>query len=393
MALTGESDGEPLASPARLALAMDGWAAALADRTAISGTRVEISGAELLAERAAFAKLRRRGSSSAGGHCRLLPAADGWLALSLARADDVELLPAWLGSTAAADGSWSTVADLVATRSRDDLLEGAGLLGIPCAGLGEVDASRVPLVHDLALAAGAAVQPLVGARVVDLSSLWAGPLCAHLLGLAGARVVKVEGRSRPDGARLGPAAFYELLHGGHESVVLDLGRAPGRDALLRLLTGADIVIEASRPRALAALGCAPEDAIAAGFDGVWVSITAFGRTGDAATRVGFGDDAAVGGGLVAWTAGRPVFVADAVADPATGLLAALSAADALARGWRGVTAVSLAATAAHLAATIASGEPVRRVPPDVRVTPPRARTPTARAAEPGADTEAVLASW
>ena len=37
--------------------------------------------------------------------------------------------------------------------------------------------------------------------VVDLSALWAGPLCAHLLGLAGARVVKVESLGRPDGAR------------------------------------------------------------------------------------------------------------------------------------------------------------------------------------------------
>ncbi|GAB2869516.1 CoA transferase [Nocardioides pacificus] len=50
----------------------------------------------------------------------------------------------------------------------------------------------------------------------------AGPLCAHLLGLDGARVVKVESTTRPDGARRGPAAFFELLHAGHAQLTLDL---------------------------------------------------------------------------------------------------------------------------------------------------------------------------
>jgi hypothetical protein len=46
------------------------------------------------------------------------------------------------------------------------------------------------------------------------SSLWAGPLCTNLLGLGGARVIKVESTTRPDGARSGPPAFFELLHHG-----------------------------------------------------------------------------------------------------------------------------------------------------------------------------------
>ena len=95
---------------------------------------------------------------------------------------------------------------------------------------------------------------VAGALVVDLSSLWAGPLCAQLLTAAGARTVKVESTSRPDGARRGPAPFYDLLHAGQDSVALDFRDHRDVDRLRTLLAAADIVIEASRPRALAQLG-------------------------------------------------------------------------------------------------------------------------------------------
>src|SRR4029453_19173112 len=94
--------------------------------------------------------------------------------------------------------------------------------------------------------------------VVDLSSLWAGPLCAHLLGLQGARVVKVESTGRPDGARRGPAAFFDLLHGGPRGVARDLRDPAGAACLRRLLAAADVVVEASRPRALRQLGIEAE---------------------------------------------------------------------------------------------------------------------------------------
>ena len=170
----------------------------------------------------------------------------------------------------------------------------------------------------------AAPRPLAGALVADFSALWAGPLCAHLLGLAGARVVKVETPWRPDGARLGDAAFYDLLHAGHRSVALDPGTSAGREAMAALADAADIVIEASRPRALARFGL---DANAAAANGTtWVSITAYGRAVD---RIGFGDDVAAGSGLVAVDAdGHPLFCGDAIADPLTGLTAAVLAARA-----------------------------------------------------------------
>ncbi|HRE01592.1 MAG TPA: CoA transferase, partial [Ilumatobacteraceae bacterium] len=136
--------------------------------------------------------------------------------------------------------------------------------------------------------------------VVDLSSLWAGPLCAHLLGLGGTQVIKVESWQRPDGARRGPKRFYDLLHGGHQSVAFDFDDPDQRRALRELVEHADVVIEASRPRALRALGIDRERIMATTDRGhgprVWLSITAHGRSDDQ-SRIGFGDDAAVGGGL------------------------------------------------------------------------------------------------
>ena len=104
------------------------------------------------------------------------------------------------------------------------------------------------------LSASAPAREAAGLLVVDLSALWAGPLCGDLLAAAGATVVKVESPSRPDGARRGPAAFFDLLNWRKQSVALDLQRAEGPRLLHALVQRADVVIEASRPRALAQLG-------------------------------------------------------------------------------------------------------------------------------------------
>jgi len=388
MALTGRSSGPPLASPAPVALAMDHWAAALESSTRQVGQAVRVDGAALLGERAAIGGLARHGSTSAGGHTHMLRSADGWLALSLARAEDLQLLPAWLG----ADVQVDSLVDAVLARSTADLVERARLLGLPCAAVGEVTADAAPLVGGLCAGAGSR-DSLIGARVVDLSSLWAGPLCAQLLGQAGARVVKVESTRRPDGARFGPAAFFDLLHADHESVALDLSTGDGARDLLRLVAAADIVIEASRPRALAALGCAYPDAVANGFGGVWLSITAHGREGAAAERVGFGDDAAAAGGLVVRDEAGPMFVADAVADPATGLLGAVAVAHAVASGWAGLLSVSLAGTCAHLAAGVSAHPPVDVDDGGPTPSPPVARAVLGRARALGADTASVLRTW
>src|SRR5207253_5303213 len=122
-------------------------------------------------------------------------------------------------------------------------------------------ASRIGAAGVEAAGAGPA-RGTQGLFVADLSSLWAGPLCAHLLQLAGARVVKVESLHRPDGARSGPAAFFDLLHGGQEAVAIDFRHADGRASLRRLVEAADVVVEGSRPRALEQLGVVAEGVLA-----------------------------------------------------------------------------------------------------------------------------------
>jgi crotonobetainyl-CoA:carnitine CoA-transferase CaiB-like acyl-CoA transferase len=239
--------------------------------------------------------------------------------------------------------------------------------------------------------------------VVDLSSLWAGPLCSHLLGLAGARVVKVESRHRPDGARRGDARFFDLLNADKASVALDLRAQHGRSRLCALLERADVVIESARPRALSQLGVDAETFVAAEPGRTWLSITGYGRGDPEPGRVAFGDDAAVAAGLVQTTRhgdGSPLFCGDAIADPLAGLHAALAAQASRVAGGGHLLDVSLRDVAAHAAAFggDADAAVVRRDGGDftvsvpagsARVLPPRARPATRTARTFGADTEAV----
>lgn len=387
-ALTGRPDGPPLLPPGGAATAARKLAAELRSAT---GGRVDVDGPALLAERAAFTGHRRAGARSVGDSCRLLPTADGWAAVSCARPDDPLLLGALVERELPAD-PWPTLAHWLREHSGSELAERAELLGVPATPVGRpAQSPRYPLLPP---------RPVEGLLVVDFSALWAGPLCAHLLGLAGARVVKVETPARPDGARFGHAGFYRLLHAGHRSVVLDPTDPDGRRALAALVEAADIVIEASRPRALAGFGLDAQAAVAAGT--TWVSITANGR---ASNRVGFGDDVAAGAGLLARDRRGPVFCGDAIADPLTGLAAATLAVTAPADGAGILWDVSMSAVVAatldgYAAASDALAPTARRAAGGwvfdtsagpVPVAAPRRRTPAGTAPASGADTPAVLA--
>ena len=161
--------------------------------------------------------------------------------------------------------------------------------------------------------------------VVDLSALWAGPLCTHLLSLAGARVIKVESEIRPDGARGGNPDFFDLLNGGKQSVAFDLSSNNGRGQLLSLLSQADIVVEGSRPRALAQMGIDARALVEKVPGLCWLTITGYGRAEPMANWVAFGDDAAVAAGVAEATAVPPLFCGDALADPLAGIHAAIAA--------------------------------------------------------------------
>jgi CoA-transferase family III len=347
-----------------------------------------LDGLAVLGERAALMGLWRRGGTSCGGSCKLIRAADGWLAVSLPRADDVEAVPAWLeldDLPSTVPATWRAVARAAAEQPSSHLVARASLLGLPVSRVGEADVAsprRGVTKEELGTAPPCAVD---GALVVDLSALWAGPLCGDLLAGAGARVVKVESIARPDGARRGPSAFFDLLNGRKRSVALNLREAEGIRLLGSLLRSADVVIESSRPRALRQMGFNARDLVRAGGPRVWVSITGHGRSGDDADRVGFGDDAAAAGGLVVWDAGRPLFCADAVADPLSGMAAAHACLEALAEGGRWLLDVSMAAVCRGL------DGPTLATPSDLVVAEPRARDRLHAAPAMGADTGSVLA--
>ncbi|WP_009476058.1 CoA transferase [Rhodococcus sp. JVH1] len=387
--LTGHPDGPPVIPPGRaatVARAMSTW---ISDVSALGGRRIDVDGARLLSERAAFTGRTRRGEVSVGGSCRLLPTADGWAAVSCARPDDPTLLGALISDTINENDPWPAVADWLRTHTGAELAQRAELLGVaagPVSRAGALPSVPVPLYP----------RPVDGHLVVDFSSLWAGPLCAHLLGLAGARVVKIETPDRPDGARRGNPHFYRLLHGGHESVVLDPTTTGGRGTMAALVDAADIVIEASRPRALTRFGLDADAAVARG--ATWVSITAAGRSSD---RIGFGDDLAAAAGLIAYDSdGTPLFVGDALADPLTGVTAAALAMSAPADGSGRLWDLSMSDVVASTLTDHPVPQPFRSdghwvVGTSSGVVPvaePRPRVPAGRVATPGADTTTVLQS-
>jgi CoA transferase family III len=370
MSLTGRAGGPPLVAPEGV----------VAEIVAI-GERAGVDGLRRLGERAAVARYSRRGATSCGGSTRLVRAQDDWVAVALPRPDDVALLPAWLGVPA--DAHWDRVTSAVARSNACELVARGAELGLAVARRREVvDATPVHV------SAFDAVARLTRAPVVvDLSSLWAGPLATQLLRRAGARVIKVESRARPDGARRGPARFFDALHAGTESVVLDFGTTAGVAQLRGLLQSADVVVEASRPRALEQLGIDARQVVAHG-PRVWLSITGHGRDAAQANRIAFGDDAAVAGGLVADDERGACFVADAVADPLTGMVAATAVLEALPRPSRVLLDVALARVAASVAR--AGGEARWRCGDGDDARPPAPPDETEPAPQFGAHTDAVL---
>lgn len=349
---------------------------ALATEAARLGAAFRFDALSLLAARAAIGGLSRRGDVSCGGRTHLVGCRDGWVAVSLARPEDVEAVPAWTGMARVPDADdelWGELKARLATEGCREVVERGQLVGVPVAPLagpgGRATGGRRWSAR--IVPSGEPVRPrppaggLAGVLVVDLSSLWAGPLCAMLLGRLGATVVKVESTSRPDGARRGPPAFFDLLNAGKRSVALDFGDPRDVDRLRRYLATADVVVEGSRPRALEQLGIVATDVLAEG-PAVWTSITGYGRGGRRRNWSAFGDDAAVAGGLVVRDGAGPCFCVDAVADPLSGLVAASATLAALQTGRRTLVDVAMARVAAAFAGpTMALDRPVAAAAPRV----------------------------
>src|SRR3954462_7170812 len=125
-------------------------------------------------------------------------------------------------------------------------------------------------------------RPLAGIRVLDLSRVIAGPVAGRTLAAHGADVMLVSGPELPD------IPWLSIDNGrGKLSSFVELKSEQGQSTLRDLLTHADIFSQGYRPRALAALGFAPQDAAKLNPGIVYVTLSAYGHAGPWADRRGF----------------------------------------------------------------------------------------------------------
>jgi len=187
---------------------------------------------------------------------------------------------------------------------------------------------------------------LDGKQIVDLTSMWAGPLCTELLGRAGARVHKITSETRPDGL-LGTPMYAEL--NAHKTVAdIDPRFAAGRHDLEELLASADLLVTSFSPRALANLDLLPPQLCARHPRLRTLAITAFEPDSPECDWIAYGTGVHAASGL-GWLNDEPQAPAYSYPDPLAGLLAARVAADQLAGVAPQHTRASLAGAVAPLA--------------------------------------------
>jgi crotonobetainyl-CoA:carnitine CoA-transferase CaiB-like acyl-CoA transferase len=183
---------------------------------------------------------------------------------------------------------------------------------------------------------------LAGLRVIDMSTVLAGPNCGRYLADFGADVVKVE---RPGGDSLrnmawrdprdGEGLWWKLVNRNKRTVVLDVKDDTDRAVLLGLIDDAHVLIENSRPGTMERLGLGPDVLLARNPTLVMTRVSGFGQTGPYASRPGFATIAEAMSGLAALSGepdGQPLLPPIALTDEVTGLAAAFATMVALHSG-------------------------------------------------------------
>ena len=127
--------------------------------------------------------------------------------------------------------------------------------------------------------------PLAGLRVIELASIGPGPMCAMLLADQGADVIRID-RVEPSGLGVTLDPKYDVTARGRRTVALDLKQSAGRDAALRLIDGADVLIEGWRPGVAERLGLGPDDCLSRNPKLVYGRMTGFGQTGPLSQAAG-----------------------------------------------------------------------------------------------------------
>jgi crotonobetainyl-CoA:carnitine CoA-transferase CaiB-like acyl-CoA transferase len=194
--------------------------------------------------------------------------------------------------------------------------------------------------------------PLAGIRVIDCSTVIAGPSCARYFADFGADVIKVERPPDGDSTRRmgvpdpadGTSLAWKLINRNKRAIVLDLKRPDDREALLGLVETAHVLVENLRPGKLEALGLGPEVLHARNPRLVVTRVTGFGQTGPYAHRAGFATLAEAMGGWAAIAGepdGAPMLPPIALTDELAGLASAFATMVALHSGVGQVVDVNL----------------------------------------------------
>lgn len=193
---------------------------------------------------------------------------------------------------------------------------------------------------------GMAQTPLAGMRVLDVTTSIAGPYCAQILSALGAEVVKVERPDTGDDGRAwgppfwnGEGTMFLSANAGKRSLAVSLRDPRGREALLRLVDGADVFLQSLRPGLADELGLGPVALRRRNPRLVYCSVGAYGHKGPLQAEPGYDALMQAAGGLISMT-GDPghsgVRVGSSLIDQGTGTWAALGVLAALlARGSTG----------------------------------------------------------
>lgn len=180
--------------------------------------------------------------------------------------------------------------------------------------------------------------PLDGVRVLDLTRLLPGPFCTMLLADLGADVLKLEEPNGGDPARhMGQgaerASVFLMVNRNKRSLTLDLKAAEGRELLLRLVDGADVLVESFRPGVMERLGLGYEAVLAKRNPRlVYATLSGWGQSGPYRDRAGHDLNYLAVAGILGYNAdreGQPVVPAVQVADLGGGTLAAVAILAAL----------------------------------------------------------------
>lgn len=174
--------------------------------------------------------------------------------------------------------------------------------------------------------------PLEDVKVIDLTRILSGPFCTMTLADLGAEVIKIESPSGDDTRQWGPpfigdkSAYFMSVNRNKKSIVLNLKKEKGKEAFLKLIEDADVVVENFRPGTLNKLGIGYEKLKSINPKVILASISGFGQSGSYAQKPGYDVLAQGIGGLMSVTGepdGTPVKAGYSMADIGSGMWATI----------------------------------------------------------------------